>query len=341
MKTLRRFSPLGLSLLFAAISLSAQSSPELRFGGHALGETAETFFATAKVASSKVLAKDYCKSLLEDPKTKEKIEAARDSEKEKGLVVLNKQDFSLLDVSNCRQVMAALRGENSNVGARLASEIGKGGAFFASGKLMAFNLFWDSPYADAIADMEKRFGISGQKRSVTRSGWRAVREEMEWETDGVSASIFKDPFSDGAIIWVGYLQPPYDSLLRGTPAPQTPASSPASSDSAAPCERLVSDSAERTQVSSGVMTGLIVHKIPPTYPESAKQNHIEGTVTLQAVVDKCGHVGELTPISGPPELFAATVSAVQQWQYRPFLLAGKPAEVTTRITVNFKLSHSN
>jgi TonB family protein len=338
----RSIQPSALGLLcffFISISLSAQSSPDLRFGGHALGETAETFFTIARMSESKVLAKDYCKSLLDDPKTKEKTEDAKDSMNQKGVFVLNKKDFSLLDVSNCRQVMAALQGQNANVGARLASELGKGSALFASGKLMAFNLFWDSPYADAVADMEKRFGVPGRKQSVARSGWPMVREEMRWETEGVSASVFENPVSDGTIIFLGYLQPPYESFLRGTPAPRTLAAPPAPADSTAPCEGPASDSAERPQLSSGVMTGLLVHKAQPIYPKTARQNHIEGTVVLQAVVDKCGHVGELTPISGPPELFQATVSAVQQWQYRPFLLAGKPTEVTTRITVNFKLSH--
>jgi protein TonB len=87
------------------------------------------------------------------------------------------------------------------------------------------------------------------------------------------------------------------------------------------------------------MTGLLIHKVQPLYPESAKQDHIEGAVVLQAVIDKCGHVGEITPISGPAELLPTTIAAVQQWQYRPFLLAGKPVAVITRITVNFKLSH--
>jgi len=338
MKTLTQSSALGLSLLFTAISLSAQSSPDLRFGGHVLGETAKTFFATAKLADSKVLAKDYCNSLLEDPKTKEKLEAARDSEKQKGLVILNKQDFSLLDVPGCKQVMAALRGEDSNVGARLASELGKGTALFASGKLAAFNLSTDSPYPDAVADMQKRFGVPGEKYTVLRPGWPST-QEMRWEANGVFASVFKNQFSDGVVILFGYLQPPYDSFLRGTPGPEPSVGSSTATDSAAPCEAALSESTEPAQVSGGVMTGMLIHKVQPLYPESAKQNHIEGAVVLQAVIDKCGHVGETTPISGPAELLPATIAAVQQWQYRPFLLAGKPVAVITRITVNFKLSH--
>jgi hypothetical protein len=235
--------------------------------------------------------------------------------------------------------MAALQGQNAHVGARLSSELGKGSAFFASGQLVALQLLPDSPYADTIADMKKRFGLPGQKHAVTRSDWPMVKEEMRWEAEGVAASVFANPLSEGTIIFVGYLQSPYESILRGTAAPQSPVSSPAPPDSTAPCEVAAPGSTEPKQISGGVMTGLLIHKVQPLYPESAKQDHIEGAVVLQAVIDKCGHVGEITPISGPAELLPTTIAAVQQWQYRPFLLAGKPVAVITRITVNFKLSH--
>jgi hypothetical protein len=102
----------SLLVLFSAISLFAQSSPNLRFNGHTLGETADTFFATATISEFKALTKDYCKTLLDDPSTMKNYEAA------KGAV--NKKEFFLSYVSDCQQVMAALRGENASIGARYA-----------------------------------------------------------------------------------------------------------------------------------------------------------------------------------------------------------------------------
>jgi hypothetical protein len=62
-------------LMFASFSLSAQSSsPDLQFGGHTLGEPADVFFLTARVAESKQLTKDYCKTLLNNPKVMEKVQ---------------------------------------------------------------------------------------------------------------------------------------------------------------------------------------------------------------------------------------------------------------------------
>jgi len=144
----------------------------------------------------------------------------------RGFSVINKQDFSILDVDNCKQVMAALKGENVNVGARLASELGKGGAFFSSGNLVAFDLFPDSPYSEVVADMERRFGFQGQKRSIQRSAWPSVKEQMEWQAGGVLAAVLKTPSSNGAIVYLGYLRPPYDWLLLGTSDPKLLSRSP-------------------------------------------------------------------------------------------------------------------
>jgi protein TonB len=37
-------------------------------------------------------------------------------------------------------------------------------------------------------------------------------------------------------------------------------------------------------------------------------------------------------------LAPAAIDAVKQWQYKPYLLNGKPIEVDTQITVNFRLT---
>jgi protein TonB len=317
--------------LFASLTLSAQSLPDLTFGGHTLGEPADIFFITARASGSKQPAKDYCKSLLEDSKTNEKVQEANDVAKKGGVFVLKNKDFSLLDVGNCRQVMAALRGEQANVGARLASELGKGSALFASGRLSALNLTVDSSYAETVSDMERRFGAKGQKDTVARVGWPAL-QEVRWERDGVFAAVWKNQFSDGAIVIVGFLEPPYDSFLRGTLVPESSVST------SSPSECKASDSTKKVQVTPGVASGLIIRRVQPVYPDSARRSKIEGVVVLGATIDECGHVVELKPISGPPELIPATIAAVKQWQYRPYISSGQPAAVETELRVNFTLS---
>ena len=95
---------------------------------------------------------------------------------------------------------------------------------------------------------------------------------------------------------------------------------------------------EPVPVTPGVIEGLLIHKIAPMYPFSARQKHIEGTVMLQAVIGKDGRIRDLKPLSGPKELIGAAVGAVQQWRYRPYILNGEPVEVRSQITVKFFLT---
>jgi TonB family protein len=83
----------------------------------------------------------------------------------------------------------------------------------------------------------------------------------------------------------------------------------------------------------------LIHQIAPSYPHAARRNHIQGTVSFKALIGKDGRIANLTPLSGPPELIPASVGAVQQWRYQPYLQSGKPVEIETVITVNFSLSH--
>jgi len=82
----------------------------------------------------------------------------------------------------------------------------------------------------------------------------------------------------------------------------------------------------------------LVKKIAPVYPAEAKAKGLQGTVKLQAVIDKEGKVKEVKVLSGPEELVPPSVEAVKQWEYQPTLLNGDPVEVMTDITVNYTLA---
>ncbi len=325
--------PAFCTLLLAPLSLLAQSpSLDLRYGGHTIGEPADVFFSTATVSNSKELTKDYCKSLLEDAQTKEKVQQYDDAAKSGGVFTLEKKDFSFLDVTNCKQVMVALEGQQAVVGARLAFEIGAGSALFAAGRLSALNLTVDSTYDQAVSDMEKRFGSQGRGDTVSRPGWPPL-QEMRWERDGVLAAVWKVPFSDHIVVLVGLLAPPYDSFLRGTPAPDSSVSSPET------CKTTAQGDSKKLHVSQGETTGQLYHRVPPVYPEAARRSRIEGVVTLAVTIDECGNVVDPKPVSGPQELVAAAITAVKQWKFRPFMPSGQPAAVDAELHVRFALSH--
>ena len=184
---------LSLVVLCFAACVSAQSVPDLRFNGHALGETALTFFSTATMSDSKTLTKEHCKTVLNDPDAVKEYEAAKTS--------ADKKAFLFSDIGGCQQVMAALRGERAPVGSRYASELGKGAVTFAAGKLVSFKLTIESPYSVVVADMTRRFGISGQDYAgKLKPGSKA----MHWNVDGVSALVVQLQYQDHANILVAY-----------------------------------------------------------------------------------------------------------------------------------------
>ena len=91
------------------------------------------------------------------------------------------------------------------------------------------------------------------------------------------------------------------------------------------------------RVGGDVHAPKVVNKVNPLYPEEARRNHISGVVVVQAMIDAAGHVTDVIPLQGPPELTPSAVDAVKQWTFEPGTKAGKPVPVVFNLTVNFKL----
>jgi protein TonB len=69
----------------------------------------------------------------------------------------------------------------------------------------------------------------------------------------------------------------------------------------------------------------------------AKNAHIQGTVTIDAVISKDGFVTQAHVVSGPPLLVQAALEAVNRARYAPFKLNGEAVEVDTAINIVFTL----
>jgi TonB family protein len=95
----------------------------------------------------------------------------------------------------------------------------------------------------------------------------------------------------------------------------------------------------RITISGGAARSGLIKSIVPDYPPLAKARGISGTVVLQAIIDKNGHIRDLHVISGPDQLQQAALDAVKQWVYRPYLLDGEPVEVRTQVDVVFTLGN--
>ena len=84
----------------------------------------------------------------------------------------------------------------------------------------------------------------------------------------------------------------------------------------------------------------LVRHVNPIYPPSARSEGVEGTVLLEAVIDKEGRPSGLKAVNSmvDPRLIEAAMEAVKQWRYNPVLLNGRPVEIVTTISVAFQLS---
>lgn len=92
------------------------------------------------------------------------------------------------------------------------------------------------------------------------------------------------------------------------------------------------------RVSAGVLHGLVDHVEPPKYPEEALKFRTQGEVILKVVVDESGKVILSTPVEGDPLLTAASVDALRESRFRPYLLNGTPLKVESQVGFHFSIA---
>jgi Gram-negative bacterial TonB protein C-terminal len=68
---------------------------------------------------------------------------------------------------------------------------------------------------------------------------------------------------------------------------------------------------QRVRISAGVMTGMLIKRSRPEYPEKARRERIQGVVARSASINKQGDVAHLDTISGDPLLAKAAINAVE------------------------------
>jgi TonB family protein len=90
-------------------------------------------------------------------------------------------------------------------------------------------------------------------------------------------------------------------------------------------------------VGGDVKQARLMSSVPPLYPAIAKQQHIQGAVQIDALVDATGKVSSMRVVSGPVLLHQAAMDALRQWKYEAATLDGKPVAMHLAVTVQFKL----
>lgn len=90
-------------------------------------------------------------------------------------------------------------------------------------------------------------------------------------------------------------------------------------------------------VSEGVAEQHLLERIEPDYSESARDQHLEGTVVLSVLIGKNGTVRGLSCVKGNSELCLLAAKAVRQWKFSPLIHNGAPASFESQISMDFAL----
>jgi len=90
-------------------------------------------------------------------------------------------------------------------------------------------------------------------------------------------------------------------------------------------------------IGGDVQQAKLISSVSPIYPALAKNQHIQGAVTIDALIDATGRVTTTKIISGPTLLHQAATDALRQWKYQPATLDGKPVPMHLTVTLQFRL----
>jgi periplasmic protein TonB len=91
-------------------------------------------------------------------------------------------------------------------------------------------------------------------------------------------------------------------------------------------------------ITVGITRPEILHKVAPRYTPMALKAGVQGTVIIEAIIDKRGRVTNQRILrSLPMGLDQAAMEAVQQWRFSPAMRGDVPVEVYFTLTVNFTI----
>jgi TonB family protein len=86
-----------------------------------------------------------------------------------------------------------------------------------------------------------------------------------------------------------------------------------------------------------VAEGSLLYRVEPEYPENARRQQMQGSVVLDVRMGRDGAVQAVNLVSGQDLLAEAAIAAVKQWRFKPRMVKGQPAEMQTKVILNFRL----
>ncbi|HEX8633307.1 MAG TPA: energy transducer TonB [Pyrinomonadaceae bacterium] len=94
---------------------------------------------------------------------------------------------------------------------------------------------------------------------------------------------------------------------------------------------------DQIRVSSSVISSKIISKPTPAYPPLARQARVQGTVTVEILIDVEGRVVSAQATNGHPLLRLAAQQSAYHARFSPTSISGQPVKVSGVITYNFIL----
>jgi hypothetical protein len=104
---------------------------------------------------------------------------------------------------------------------------------------------------------------------------------------------------------------------------------------AAPSAKPAASRPLRVRVSMGIMLAMVENKSLPVYPDEAMRKGIQGDTIFRISIDETGKIVSTVPMDGHPLLIAASVEAMRDFRFRPYLLKGMPVNVETVLGFHF------
>jgi len=80
----------------------------------------------------------------------------------------------------------------------------------------------------------------------------------------------------------------------------------------------------------------LLSSVAAVYPPLARTQHVQGDVTIDALIDATGKVSATTVISGNALLQKPAVDSLRLWKYQPAQLNGQPIPIHIKVTISFR-----
>lgn len=88
-----------------------------------------------------------------------------------------------------------------------------------------------------------------------------------------------------------------------------------------------------------VKAPIVLRRVQPVYPRAALMARMNGYVIVECIIDRTGVVRDTKVLRSSSALFdQSALEAVQQWQFSPGSLHGRPVDTIFNLTVTFTIS---